>query len=355
MQIIEPSAKVLDTTHMTPFQIIETVGRTCYKSEDKITEASAEKFVQDIIKRQHFAMTEHFWPHLILPNTNEQDFLDDLHVLATSAEKSSSDIELTRFLNVSILGDIVYVSAPLRVFLEWDAYLSAGNKTIAQGSIIDLMSCLSNNLPGVFQFPAGLGVRQKCLFVTREQMKREIIAKFEELPTLHDFYDQRHELMKHMEHTVHFVCDRGVSHELVRHRPASFGQESTRYCNYSKEKFGGEVTYIMPFFFDDPNPPDLTEEQFSERYGAWADTMRTCERNYLRILNDGGTPQEARTVLPNSLKTEVMMTTNELEWQHVIDLRYLAKTGAPHPQMKQVMSLCVKDLSAASEGRLVIG
>ncbi|MDY0251188.1 MAG: FAD-dependent thymidylate synthase [Pseudomonas sp.] len=125
--------------------------------------------------------------------------------------------------------------------------------------------------------------------------------------------------------TVEFVCDRGVSHELVRHRLASVNQSSTRYCNYSKEKFGNEITVIRPFFWD----------KNSHEYSLWAMAMDECERMYLALI--GGykaTPQEARSVLPNSLKTDIVVTANMRSWRHLFKLRCSPKA---HPQMRQSM------------------
>lgn len=124
--------------------------------------------------------------------------------------------------------------------------------------------------------------------------------------------------------TVEFVCDRGVSHELVRHRLASFNQSSTRYCNFSKEKFGSEITVIKPFFF----------KEGTYRYNEWYSVMQSCEYVYLNLIEDGATPQEARSVLPNSLKTDVVITANFREWRHIFKLR-CSKTA--HPQMRQAM------------------
>lgn len=133
-----------------------------------------------------------------------------------------------------------------------------------------------------------------------------------------------HEAMiEHQAITVKFVCDRGVSHEIVRHRIASFAQESTRYCNYSNDKFGSEITVIEPFFFDED----------SEEYKVWWACCATAEVDYLRLLRLGRSPQEARSVLPNSLKTEIVVTMNVREWRHFFKLR-CASTA--HPQMREL-------------------
>jgi thymidylate synthase (FAD) len=132
-------------------------------------------------------------------------------------------------------------------------------------------------------------------------------------------------MLEHVSFTIKFVVDRGVSHELVRHRMASFAQESTRYCNYSKDEFGKEITFIIPYFLEG-----------SIGYDIWCDAMKHAEDGYFRLLNMGLTPQEARAVLPNSLKTEVIMTANLREWRHFFNLRAANKTGKAHPQMLEV-------------------
>ena len=133
-------------------------------------------------------------------------------------------------------------------------------------------------------------------------------------------------MLEHASMTVRFVVDRGVSHELVRHRLFSFAQESTRYCNYSNEKFGSEITVIKPCFY----------QEYSEEYDLWKAAMENAEYKYFQLLNAGSTPQEARSVLPNSLKTEVVVTGNMREWRHFFKLRAAGITGAPHPQMMEV-------------------
>lgn len=135
-------------------------------------------------------------------------------------------------------------------------------------------------------------------------------------------------MLEHVSITVKFVVDRGVSHELVRHRLASFAQESTRYCNYSAEKFGREITVIEPCFW--------THEDNEAEYEAWIAAMYAAENSYLKLLEMGALPQEARSVLPNSLKTEVVMTANLREWRHFLKLRAAGVTGKPHPQMLEV-------------------
>lgn len=121
-------------------------------------------------------------------------------------------------------------------------------------------------------------------------------------------------MLEHGGLTVRFVCDRGVSHELVRHRMASFAQESTRYCNYSKDKFGNELTFVMPTLYQN----DFMDD---EAWNCWVETMKKCEESYMKLIKMGVSPQMARSVLPNSLKTEVVVTANWREWRHILSLR----------------------------------
>ena len=130
-------------------------------------------------------------------------------------------------------------------------------------------------------------------------------------------------VLEHGVLTVKFICDRGVSHEIVRHQIASYCQESTRYCNYSQDKFGNEITVIRPCFL----------EEGTRKYELWRCACDRAESAYFDMLICGCTPQEARSVLSNSLKTEVVMTANIREWRHFIELRTSEKA---HPQMRQV-------------------
>lgn len=141
-------------------------------------------------------------------------------------------------------------------------------------------------------------------------------------------------MLEHASVTVKFVVDRGISHELVRHRLASFAQESTRYCNYSKDDFGSEITFIIPEYL----------EYKSEGWNIWKESMKQAEDAYFKMLDFRLSPQQARAVLPNSLKTEVVMTANLREWRHFFKLRALGTTGKPHPQMLEVAVPLLEDM-----------
>ncbi|MBF0452163.1 MAG: FAD-dependent thymidylate synthase [Candidatus Magnetomorum sp.] len=138
-------------------------------------------------------------------------------------------------------------------------------------------------------------------------------------------------VIEHIHITIKFIIDRGVSHELVRHRLASYSQESTRYANYSKNKFGNEITVIRPCFWEESSP----------EYAQWKQAMADTEKIYLKLIDMGARPEQARSVLPNSLKTEVVMTCNLREMRHILALRC---SKAAHPQIREVMQPLLKEM-----------
>ena len=143
-------------------------------------------------------------------------------------------------------------------------------------------------------------------------------------------------VIEHESVTVKVICDRGVTHEIVRHRVASYSQESTRYCNYSKDKFQNQISVIdlsTGFSYD------LDDLADSRKYQIWRDAMEASERYYFQMLEAGASPQEARSVLPNSLKTELVMTMNLREWRHFFRLRI---DGGAHPQMRELAMLILE-------------
>ncbi len=132
---------------------------------------------------------------------------------------------------------------------------------------------------------------------------------------------------------IKIITDRGVTHEIVRHRLFSFAQESTRYCNYGKDKFGSEITYILPVWFYDEYDQQRFGRVSSTAYEAWFMACYQTESHYMNLLNLGQSPQEARAVLPNSLKTEINICGNVREWRHFFTLRCSPKA---HPQMQDI-------------------
>ena len=201
----------------------------------------------------------------------------------------------------------------------------------------------------------GMEVLKKIERVARTCYKSEDYIKEGSAERLvKSLIDRGHEAMlEHYSFSVKFVCDRGVSHEIVRHRVASFAQESTRYCNYSKDKFGNELTFIRPCwfnmsakecgrecnsdtFYDGLRPIVVDVNEFN-----WLRAMSYAENHYFNLLRLGWTPEQARSVLPNSIKTEIVMTANLREWRHFLKLR---TAQAAHPQMRELTIPLLKEL-----------
>ena len=142
-------------------------------------------------------------------------------------------------------------------------------------------------------------------------------------------------VIEHEKITVRFICDRGVTHEIVRHRIASYSQESTRYCNYANDKFGNELTFIKPCFWDE------TTEDGKAKMELWKKSMQNIEDEYNKLIALGAKPEEARSILPNSLKTEIVVTMNLRSWRNFFKLR---TAPAAHPQIRQIASALLDDL-----------
>ena len=255
------------------YKIIEYAGRVCYKSEDKITEDSAKPFVDRMIKSGHGAMLEHGTVYL-------------------QYETAKSAINpLTKY------------------------YLNKYSKVKAkEGATEETMK----------------------LFVTtnlRVLVENDWLDDLQYICEPTEFHERRV--------TVHFVCDRGVSHEFVRHRVMSFAQESTRYCNYSKDKFGNELTFIQPSWITlNKEIAPINELCFlSGQYDRENPNLRylaslvEINYTYLLLLNKGWKPQEARGILPNSLKTELVVTGFVSDWKHFFELRC---DSSAHPQAREL-------------------
>ena len=338
MKIIRAGHEHISKTGVTPYQFIERVGRTCYKSEDKITEDSAVKFVKGLVSRGHTAMIEHFWVHLsysgdyrILYDKIEDFVTNDLNDLGDYST-------LFRFMQVTndIKSKTVLLSCPIRVFTE------LSNRKLVQDNIPLLIREMFHAVQKeYFDF-----FNETATFFREDRVLTNQFVVWNESDFIFMMKEaglSEQEIMKHNTHTFNFICNRGVSHELVRHRPCSFAQESTRYCNYSKDKFGKEITVIEPLWLSGKNVLEWED---------WERAIRTSEMQYFKLLDKGWSPQEARGVLPNDLKTEVVVTANETEWQHVVNLRSKQTTGKAHPQMVEVMTPVYEELKVLSEGRI---
>lgn len=290
MRIIKPSFEIWDQEEGLEgvYKQIERAGRVCYKSEDKITEDSAKEFVERMIKSSHGAMLEH---------------------------------------------GTVYLKIPFGKMLDNGEFEN------------EALACWFVDNPYSWVKIGGVGT-EDCWYVTsnyRVLIEKNLLYTLQYLCEPTEFHEKRI--------TVHFVCDRGVSHEYVRHRVFSFAQESTRYCNYSKDKFGNELTYICPCWLDYDRVQELTEianrdnkevyrmghdESLSmEERGlcSFVYDMSNHEHGYLFQISVGWKPQEARAVLPNALKTELVMTGFVSDWEHFFKLR---DAGSAHPQAREL-------------------
>lgn len=283
MKLIESSVQIIE--EKDPYKMIELAGRTCYKSEDKITENSAKEFVDRMIKLGHGAMLEH----------------GTIYLTIDGEDPNLSKIQSNPHTKVNLV--------PYEVLTE-------GNYTISYKAYIttNLRVLVENNL-------------------------KELLC-YQVEPTEH--HEKRI--------TAKFICDRGVSHEFVRHRVFSFAQESTRYCNYSKDKFGNDITYIIPSWLDLPEGKysnwdndwcDVSElkllypevDNLSDPANCFLQSIKNAEYYYFMLINRGWKPQQARQVLPNATKTELVMTGFESDWEHFFELRC---SGAAHPDAKKL-------------------
>lgn len=281
MRLIKPSFSIWDQQEGLEgiYKQIERAGRVCYKSEDKITEDSAKDFVDRMIKLGHGAMLEHGTIYLIIDCSG-------------------------RLLDVANK----YVN---NKYSEWTLHPDG------------VHYCITTNYRVLLQNGWLDDLQYLCE------------------PT--EYHEKRV--------TIHFVCDRGVSHEFVRHRVMSFAQESTRYCNYSKDKFGNELTFILPPWVDERqlgeqnsqelliqmgslSNPTYTQEDLNELYFLFS--LASSEVQYFNLINNGWKPQEARAVLPNSLKTELVVTGFVSDWEHFFELR---DAGSAHPQARELAHL----------------
>ena len=279
---------------------IELFGRVCYKSESKITEDSAEKFIANIIQRGHEAVLEH--ARITLDLSQHWNTYRLIGAIAQSM-RTNGMCDYLAFTR----GKVNHiVSGNIRAWRNLCKYTRDYGQTFP-----DVMTRMfAENAPF---FPE---------FFDPETYIYDTLTDINPSKEISTFSDP--ELRKvHSWYTLRFICDRGISHEIVRHRPASYCQESTRYCNYSKADFGGEITVIRPYYLHDGDSD----------YRAWKLSCEAAETAYFDMLNADRTAQEARCVLPNSLKTELVMTATADEWLHFLKLR---TAEAAHPQMREV-------------------
>lgn len=256
------------------YRQIEIAGRTCYKSEDKITRDSAKKFVERMVKSGHGAMLEHGTVYLFLTMSSRQQYFkycSNPYSVANSTGEAEKG--------------------------TWNGFITTNYRVLVENGWLDDLEYICN--PG------------------KEHEKRI---------------------------TVRFVCDRGVSHEFVRHRVFSFAQESTRYCNYSKDKFGKECTFIIPswlglskgsYTYDYPSgfTKDGNKWNSEIEFNPFLLSLARSEATYLELIEQGWIAQQARAVLPNSLKTELIMTGTLTQWEGFFKLR---DAESAHPQAREL-------------------
>lgn len=258
-EIIEP----VDYSLENLYKFVELCGRVCYKSEDKITSDSATKFVDRLIKSGHGAMLEHGTVYLRVEDSG----------LLNSIENISGKYKANKYSKVN-----TFITKKSIVMCTTESFITTNLRVLVENNWMDDLKYICE-------------------------------------PT--EYHEKRI--------TVRFVCDRGVSHEFVRHRVFSFAQESTRYCNYSKDKFGNEITFIKPCFLDDSKltlyGPYHAVTRDKSLESVFIASLNNAEKDYIDLIESGWKPQEARAVLPNALKTELIMTGFTHQWEEFFKLR----------------------------------
>jgi len=354
MKFLKASSEIIPipapTDAMAVYKHLERIGRVCYKSEDKINDESCLKFLANIYKRKHWAMLEHY-PFVIYDR-------DRILLDALTAFYSIND--------AMVQSKLSFVKSNMLWFDDMNHAFISGSAT-AFNYLYDALMASPD------------GVSEEDLNVYVKFMRRmylqfpKIFTNPENVADVSEFHDavdherwelwSQDDLMKiddpnvamHLYMTAKFICDRGVTHEIVRHRPCSYAQESTRYCNYGK--LGCQ--FIIPDWFQDFTKERLLDQSFvdqvsdsimagemtisklanlcgiSEGESLWVYTMFTISIEYEQLVGTdmAWTPQQARSILPNSVKTEIVMTANIPEYGHFFEMR-VPKTA--HPQMREV-------------------
>ena len=325
IHMIKPSAELIQG--VSPYQKIELAGRNCYQSDSAFTEETAQAFCSQMTENRHYAMLEHgVFVFKIEAPISATDM-----IAHTSAVLSS--IKYAEWSSYILSDSIVfYVAISLRVILENARLLSDLVVTSTFGSLIDKA------------YP-GFNLCDRCGFLKELDENLPVSVK---LMSQEEMYEELPEdaILKCAFLSVRYITDRGVSHELVRHRPASFAQESTRYCNYSKDKYKGRVTFVEPSGYE-----TWSEEQKE----VLISSLAFAEEQYLKATESGLKAQQARAILPNATKTDIVVTMNVKELIHFFKLRYYGVTGDPHPDMlaitTQSLPLVVEELERYKFGK----
>ena len=295
MFITKPSYTILHELDRQSLPVrIEYSGRICYKSEDKIDETSAIPFVRKMADYGHNSVLEMG--------------VVTFRLSGLSSEQVTAFYRCQpKYLNIEIEADnTLFITGSIRGYREMFVNHKQNDVTLA------LTNFLGNRHPYFFE--------TVCRPEQVDAPKNIVVEKIE-LEQIEQFEGDRLALHRYL--GVRFIVNRAVTHELVRHRPCAFLQESQRYCRYSADKFGNEVTFIQPLFYQE----DSTE------FKLWKQAMEATEKIYLELL-ETSSPQAARTVLPNACKTEIIVYTNLAEWRHILALRTPKNAD---PSMREVM------------------
>ena len=302
---------------------IERIARVCYKSEELIGEGTDLKMLNKLVERKHYAMLEHASLAYIVQKETYEYILgvyDEIMHYRNSHEEAKDIPSILRLRFTCTDIGVTYryvVSANIRAWLEFFEYCVKLDSW--SGYLKPIVEDVEYRTKGVVNF-----VDYVKEYPSRDFAGMQIYVEF---VSVYDILSYAERIV-HETFSVLFTVDRGVTHELVRMRDCSFAQESTRYCNYSNGKFGGEITVIKPCFW----------EEDSEAYKSWFRGCQLAEIEYVFMTNGLKVPaQQARDVLPQSVKADIVMTTNLQEWRHIFELRACDLTGPAHPQMKEVM------------------
>lgn len=328
MKVQDPDYQILRRKSMTPLQKIESAARLAYKSEDKITKESAAPFCLKLLENRHYPVFEFCNLHfkfngfLDFEDARKEEYKQTVLEFILIA-KSFKYLSVTEKLETTKNGSLqtaVYLSGTVRAFAEaCSGIMNVPAKCSA--NLIWLTLCnYYQEYADKEGLPIGIPEVRISEITWYDKISFSVLEPHDLFRSLNE-----NEQKKHFMVPVKFICSRAVSHELVRHRPCSFIQASQRYCNYSHEKFGREVTFITPSAFFPSNSPE---------YKIWEESMQRAESVYMDMLDKGCTPQAARNVLPNSCATEIIVYATLKEWEHIMSLRTSPRAD---PAMKQLM------------------
>ena len=318
-----------------PVKKIEKIARVCYKSEDKIGEGTDVKMVNDLLDRNHLAMIEHADAALFVC---KQIYVQFKNLIGQLESVVTKDTEQDPNLKQQYIRFTEYHGAE-GGFDVTERYIISGNLR-AWYETIGRIYKYFKWMPEAITKQLDVYTRDVFNFGQWACETSDFIDGWARLITYEDWetltYEER---MVHETFSVLLTVDRGITHEIVRMREASFAQESTRYCNYNAGKYGSEITVIKPCFWEEDSPA----------YKRWEQSCLEDEAAYIELTKECKCPaQQARDVLPTSVKNDIVVTAHLDEWKHIFRLRACDATGPAHPQMKEVMMPFMKEVRADS-------